>query len=263
MLFGKLVAMLAHAKGASVAIVVTVSAATATVGAATPEVQDAVREVAAAVGVDLTGTTHGANALRGCDDQKGQPAVVAQRNAADKLVRAAYEADRKALQDLRGGKDVDNRLVGEIVRKYDDQLRDTMNKALSDVAALTLGREGQVRKAAASASPSASPAGSASPKPSCTPKPSPTAAVAVASPSPDPSASPTAEPKGRVAVANRTTLDAELQSIVDKATEDMDALVEKATDEAAEVPALERGKPSDNPNKPENQGGRPSPKPTR
>src|SRR6266540_1639381 len=116
-MFGKLVAMLAQAKGASIAIVVTVSAATATVGAATPEVQDAVREVATALGFDVT-DTHGANALRGCDDQTGQPAVVAQRNAADKLVRAAYEKDHKALKDLRGGKDADNRLVGEIARTY-------------------------------------------------------------------------------------------------------------------------------------------------
>jgi hypothetical protein len=260
MLFGKLVALLAQAKGSSIAIVVTVSAATATVGATTPEVQDAVRDIAAAVGVDLS-STHGANALRGCDDQKGQPAVVAQRNAADKIIRAAYQENRKELDDLRGGKDVDNRLVGEIVRKYDDQMRDTMNKALVDVAALTLGREGQVRKAEASASASPSPSVSASPKPSCTPKPSATGAtLVVASASPDPSASPTTEPQGRVAVAGRTTLDEALQTIVDKAIEEMDDLVETATDEADAVPALERGKPS---GKPESQGGRPSPKPTR
>src|SRR6266540_2560063 len=119
-MLAKLLAYLAHAKGASIAIVVTVSAATATVGAATPEVQDAVRDIAAAVGLDI----HGANALRGCDDQTGQPAVVAQRNAADKLLRAAYEVDHKALIDLRGGKDQDNKLVGDVVRNYDDQLRD-------------------------------------------------------------------------------------------------------------------------------------------
>jgi len=262
-MFGKRVAMLAQAKGASIAIVVTVSAATATVGASTPEVQDTVRDVAAALGLDLT-DTHGANALRGCDDQTGQPAVVAQRNAADKLVRAAYEKDHKTLSDLRGGKDVDSRLVGEIVRKYDDQLRETMNKALTDVAALTLGREGQVRKAA-SASPSASPATTASPKPSCSPKPA-TTPVALATPTgtPNANASPTEQPKRRVAVANRTTLDEALQKIVDTAVEDMDKLVEKATDEAAEVPAPERDKPSDDPaNKPESQSGKPSPKPTR
>ena len=243
-MLAKLLAYLAHAKGASIAIVVTVSAATATVGAATPEVQDALR-----------------NALHVCDDQTGQPAVVAQRNAADKLLRAAYEVDHKALIDLRGGKDLDNKLVGDVVRDYDDQLRDTLNKALVDVAAQTLGREGQVRKAE-SASPAAAVVGGATPATAVGPTTCP-ATDAAASSSPKPSKSPkpsgSAE-QGRVAVANRTTLNDELQAIVDKTTKDMTTLVEKATAEVAKVPAPERGKPSDNGNKPEDRGGKPSPK---
>jgi hypothetical protein len=142
-MLAKLLAMLAQAKGASIAIVVTVSAATATVGAATPEVQNAVRDIASAVGLDLT-DTHGA---RTCADDQGQPEIVAQRNAADKLLRAAFEVDHKALTGLRGGKDQDGKLVGDVVRNYDDQLRGKLNKALVDVAALTLGREGQVGNA--------------------------------------------------------------------------------------------------------------------
>ncbi|HEV8228687.1 MAG TPA: hypothetical protein VGQ86_01925 [Candidatus Limnocylindria bacterium] len=246
-MLAKLLAYLAHAKGASIAIVVTVSAATAAVGAATPEVQDAVRDVAAAVGIDI----HGANALRGCDDQTGQPAVVAQRNAADKLLRAAYEADHKALIDLRGGKDQDNKLVGDVVRNYDDQLRDALNKSLADVAALTLGREGQVRKAE-SASPAAvvggaTPATAVGTTTACPA----TDTTAASSPTPSKSPKPSGSPEqGRVAVADRTTLNDALQAIVDKTTEDMKMLVEKATDEVTKLSA------------PEVKGGKPSAKPT-
>ena len=46
-------------------------------------------------------------------------------------------------------------------------------------------------------------------------------------------------------VAERTTLQTAIQAIVDLAIKDMDDLVTKATDEAAKVPAPERGKPSD------------------
>jgi len=238
-MLAKLLAYLAHAKGASIAIVVTVSAATATVGAATPEVQDALR-----------------NALHVCDDQTGQPAVVAQRNAADKLLRAAYEVDHKALIDLRGGKDLDNKLVGDVVRDYDDQLRDTLNKALVDVAALTLGREGQVRKAE-SASPAAAVVGGATPATAVGPTTCPDTAAG-SSPKPSKSPKPSGSPEqGRVAVANRTTLNDELQAIVDKTTKDMTTLVEKATDEVAKIPAPDRGTG----NKPEDKG-KPSAKPT-
>ncbi|MDP9282708.1 MAG: hypothetical protein M3P38_11495 [Chloroflexota bacterium] len=247
-MLAKLLAYLAHAKGASIAIVVTVSAATATVGAVTPEVQDAVRDVAAAVGLD----THGANALRGCDDQTGQPAVVAQRNAADKLLRAAYEAAHKTLIDLRGGKDLDEKLVGDVVRDYDDQLRDALNKSLADVAALTLGREGQVRKAE-STSPAVVVGGATPPTAVGTSTPCPaTDTTANSSPKPSTSPKPSGSPEqGRVAVANRTTLNDALQAIVDKTTEDMKTLVKKATDEVAKLPV------------PEVKGRKPSAKPTR
>jgi hypothetical protein len=266
-MLGKLLALIAQTKGATVAAVLVAGAATATVAATTPEVQDAVQQLTANVGLS---SSH-----RGCGDEdgQGQPVVVAQRNAAEKLLRDAYNKDHKALEDLRGGKDVDNKAVGEIVRKYDDQLRDTLNTALNDVAALTLGREGQVRKAEASASGSASPkaspstspsaSGTATPKPSCSPKPS---ASGSATPKPSESAKPSGsgkpEDQGRVAVANRTTLDPAIQAIVDKAIKDMDALVTKATDEASKVPPPDRGKPSDNPgNKPEDKGGKPSDSP--
>ena len=260
-MLAKLLALITQLKAAGVTVVLLAGATTATVAATSPQVQDAVNQLTTNVGL-----------TRACDDGQGQPAVVAQRNAADKLLRAAYQKDAKALEDLRGGgKDVDNKAVGEIVRNYSDQLRGVLNTALNTSASLTLGREGQVRKAEASASPSgsatpttaASPSTSASAKPTCTPAPS-TSASASPSASPKPSPSSSASPsegsssakvEGRVTVAERTTLDAALQAIVDKATKDMDDLVKKATDEVAKVPAPEHGKPSDNPgNKPSDKG---------
>jgi hypothetical protein len=254
-MLAKLLALIAQAKGAGLAVVIIAGATTVTVASTTPELQDAVQQLSANVGLSAS--------HRDCGDEdgQGQPVVVAQRNAADKLLRDAYNQDHKALEDLRGGKDVDNKAVGEIVKKYDDQLRDTLNTALNDVAALTLGREGQVRKAEASSliSPStaSSPSGtaSASPKPPCPPKLSESGpATPKPSKSPKPSGSGKPEDQGRVAVANRTTLDAAIQAIVDKAIKDMADLVTKATDEAGKVPPPDHGKPSDNPGKPADKG---------
>src|SRR5713101_6737938 len=261
-MLAKLLALLAQTKGATVAAVLVAGAATATVAATTPEVQDAVQQLTANIGL----SSH-----RDCGDEgQGQPAAVAQRNAAEKLLRDAYNKDHKTLEDLRGGidvdnkKDVDNKAVGEVVRKYDDQLRDTLNTALNDVAALTLGREGQVRKleeaasakaSASTASPTVSPSTSPSASgttsataKSCSPAPSLSGpATLKPSESAKPSGSGKPEDQGRVAVANRTTLDPAIKAIVDKAVTDMTALVTKATDEAGKVPPLDHGKPGDNP----------------
>lgn len=284
-MLGKLLSLIAQAKGAAIATVVVASAATATVGATDPAVQDAVNDVTSAVGSTLSNVVRTSTR---CTDNDGgsQPAVVAQRNAADKLLRAAHQDAKKALLDLRGGKNTDNKAVGEIVKKYDDQLKDALDTALTRVASVTLGREGQVRKAEASASGSAKPKGgesakpsgsgkpegSKSPRPSCSPKPSGSAAAASPTPSESPRGSGSAKPsgsgkpddQGRVAVAERTTLDAGIKAIVDQALLGFTALVKQATDEAALVPAPDRGKPSDKPdntNKPEDKGGRPSENP--
>ena len=254
-MLGKLISLLAHAKGAVVATVFIAGAATATAGATNPDVQNAFENVTTSVGTTLSAMTQ--NAVRSCTDE-GQPAVVAQRNAADKLLRDGWNDAHKALTDLRGGKDTDNKAVGDIVKKYDDQLKDTLDAALVKTAQLTLGREGQVRKLEASSSPNPSDStASASPKPSCSPKPSGSAAAASPKPSESPKASGSGKPddQGRVAVANRTTLNADVQAIVTAALKDFTDLVKKATDEAALVPAPERGKPSDKP------GGKPSDNP--
>lgn len=265
-MLGKLLSLVAQAKGAAIATVVVASAATATVGATNPEVQDAISNVTNAVGSTLAAvvptTSRCVEDGAGAKGDGGQPAVVAQRNAADKLLRDAHQDARKTITDLRGGKNADNKAVGDIVKKYDDQLKDTLDTALVKVAALTQGREGQVRKAEASGSP----------KPSCSPRPSGSAAAASPRPSESPKGSGSAKPsgspgkpedQGRVAVAERTALDADVKAIVDQAILDFAALVKKATDEAALVPAPERGKPSDKPGgKPSEQpGGKPSDQP--
>ena len=247
-MLAKLLALLAETKGGVVAVVFLAGATTATVAATSPEVENTFQQLTTNVGLSQ----------QTADCGHGQPEVVAQRNSADKYLRDAYTKDHKALEDLRGGPGTDNKAVGDIVRTYDDQLRDTLNVALNKVAALTLGREGQVRKAEASASPSASaaptPSGSPSAKPSCSPKPS-TSPSPVTSASPEPSGSGKPDVTGRLMVAERTTLDLAIQTIVDQAIKDMDDLVQKATLEAAAVPAPEHGKPSGNPgNKPENAG---------
>ena len=240
-MLAKLMALLAATKGATVAAVVVLGAATATVGATSPEVQDTVKQAVEAV----TGQTADKN-----DCDKGQPAVVAQRNAATKLIDAAFQKDQKALEDLRG-KGVDNKAAGDLIKTADGQLKDLRTKALNDVAALTLGRDGQNKPSGSpTAKPSGSPAPSASPCPSESPEASESAKP---SESPKPSGSPKAEgsakpsEQGRVAVADRTTLDANIKAIVDKAIADMDQVVTDATAKVGALPTPDHGKPSDQP----------------
>jgi hypothetical protein len=242
-MLAKLMTLLAATKGASVAAVVVLGAATLTVGAASPEVQDTVNAVVQTVTGQTTSET--ARTFRN-DCGQGQPAVVAQRNAATKLIDAAFQTDQKALQGLRG-KDVDNKTAGDLIKTADDQLKDLRTKALNDVAALTLGREGQ-NKPSGSPSPKPTPSTSPSPCPSENPE-----ANGSAKPSKSPKAEGSAKPsdQGRVTVAERTTLDANVKAVVDKAVADMHQLVKDTTALVEALPAAEHGKPSDNPgNKP-------------
>jgi len=278
-MFGKLVALLAQAKGAAAATVFIAGGVTATVAATNPEVQDSVSNVTTSISSTLSNVTQTSakNCVNGEAKGGGQPEVVAQRNAADKLLRDAWNNDKHKLNDLRAGKDVDNKTANDIIKKYDGQLKDVLDQALNDVAALTLGRVGQFEEspdptATATALPSASPAASPSPKPSCTPKPSGSSSPAAGTPATSPSASPSGsgEPaKGRVAVANRTTLNDAIKAIVDKAIKDMDQLVTDATkamDEAKlAAPSQDprgkpedKGKPSDKPGNGNGNGNKPS-----
>src|SRR5437762_11337255 len=138
-MLAKLLTLLAASKGAALAAVVVLGASTVTVGATSPDVQDAVQNVVHAV----TGQTTSETAKSFKDDcGQGQPAVVAQRNAATKLIDAAFQVDQKALESLRG-KGVDNKAAGDLIKTADDQLKTIRTRALNDVAVLTLGREGQ------------------------------------------------------------------------------------------------------------------------
>jgi hypothetical protein len=255
-MFAKLLTLLAATKGATVAAVVVLAAATVTVGATTPEVQDAVKQVVETVTGQTSTSTTARTFSSDCD--RGQPAVVAQRNAATKLIDAAFQVDQKALESLRG-KGVDNKAAGDLIKTADESLKDIRTTALNDVAKLTLGREGQDRPSGSpSAKPSKSPEASSSPCPSEAPE---------ASESPKPSGSPKAEgsakpsEQGRVTVADRTTLDANVKAIVDKAIADMAKVVTDATAKVGALPSPDHGKPSDKPgsdNKPSDNPGKPS-----
>ena len=275
-MLGKLISLLAQAKGATAVGVLVVGAATATVASTNPDVQKAINDLETTVGLTTTTTSGPGLHEDACDT--GQPEVVAQRNAADKVLRAAWQDAHKALTDLHGGKDTDNKAVNDVVKKYDDQLKGTLDAALDKTASLTLGRVGQNKtpkpsgSAAPTTSPAPSPSGSASPKPSCSPKPSASPSAAAASESPSPSESGKPALQGREAVAARTTLDADIKAVVDQAIADMNDLVKKAQDEVAAIPPADHGKPSDDHgnkpsddhgNKPsDNPGKKPTPAPT-
>src|SRR5438477_2922924 len=177
-MLAKLLTLLSASKGAAVAAAVVLGAATVTVGASSPEVQDAVQNVVNVVTGNATSDT--ARSFKN-DCQPGQPAVVAQRNAATKLIDATFQQDQKALEQLRG-KGVDNKAAGDLIKTADDQLKDLRTTALNDVAGLTLGRDGQNKPSGSpSAKPSESPKPSASPCPSSSPE-----AIEVAKPSGSP-----------------------------------------------------------------------------
>jgi len=53
--------------------------------------------------------------------------------------------------------------------------------------------------------------------------------------------------EGHVSVADRTTLDANLQDIVDEATADMDKIVADTTAAVGALPTPDHGKPADDP----------------
>jgi len=235
-MFAKLLTLLAATKGATVAAVVVLGAATITVGATTPEVQDAVKQVVETVTGQTSTSTTARTFSSDCD--RGQPAVVAQRNAATKLIDAAFQVDQKALESLRG-KGVDNKAAGDLIKTADDSLKDLRTQALNDVAKLTLGREGQ-DKASGSPKPSKSPeaTGSGAPCPSEAPE-------ASKSPKADGSAKPSQE--GRVTVAERTTLDPNIKAIVDTAVAAMAAVVKDAQAKVGALPTPDHGKPSDKP----------------
>jgi hypothetical protein len=251
-MLGKVLALLTQLKAAGATVVIIAGAATVTVAGTSPEVQDTLHQL-----------TNNLGLTQSSDCDNGQPVVVAQRNSADALLRAAHQKDQKALEDLRGGgKNVDGQKLADVLRKADGDLRDALNTSLNAVAAETLGRSGQNRSSASpAATPTASPSGSASPAPSCTPAPSASASpLANASASPKPSGSSKPDQEGRVTVAERTTLDPAIQKIVDDGIAAMAKVVTDATTAVGALPTPDHGKPSDQGKPTDNPGNKPEDK---
>ncbi len=130
-ILAKLMSLPAATKGATV---IVLGAATVTVGAAPPEVQHTMHNVIEAG----SGQTPDAD-TNDCDT--GQPEVVALRNAATTLIDAAFPAGSQAQGAARHG--CRNKAAGDLIKTADEKLKGLRTKALNDVAALTLGREGQ------------------------------------------------------------------------------------------------------------------------
>ncbi len=214
----KLLSLLATAKGAAAAGVL----ATAAVSGATVATNDDARQAVQEATENVTRVVTGAAPKTG--DEAGKPAVVAARNDADKKLRGAFKDDHTALEKLHSTHvdKTDREKLEQLVKDADKKLRDRLTKALDDVAALTLGREGRE---------------SASPRPS-----------------PKPSASPD--------IHATTVDQAKVDAIVTAAIADMKKIVADTTKAVVALPTFTPGKPSTSPgkagdNKPENPGAKP------
>lgn len=142
-MIGKLLSLISTTKGAAAAAVIAAAGVGTGVVATNSDVQNA-----------LGGAVQ--NAALAKAEPSGRPAVVAARNDADKKLREAFQDDQRKLEKLRGTKveSADRTKLEDVVKTADEKLRARLTKALDDVAALTLGREG---RESASPKPSASP----------------------------------------------------------------------------------------------------------
>ncbi len=264
-MLSKLLSLLVAGKGGAVAAAIVVAGAT-TVGVVTtsPEVQDTVSNVVNAVTTVVAPDLAQADKKKDEDKDRGEcdrgkPVVVAQRNAADKALRDAFEDQHKRLEHARDGKDLDHQKANELLQKADREMRAVLTKALNDVGALTQGREGQERdeqrnEQKAGATPAATPTGT----PTATPTPTPTSTpTATPTPAANTAATPTPTPGAKAECAASSdakkaavTLNAKIKAIVDKAKADMKAIADKALAAVAVLPAVEHGK-SDEHGKPE------------
>ncbi|GAC1489763.1 MAG: hypothetical protein NVS1B1_06930 [Candidatus Limnocylindrales bacterium] len=164
-MISKLLSLLSTAKGAAAATVIAAAGVTGGVVATNPEVQDAVGTAVQNVTETVTGVTQpSTKSPKPSDEAKAsgsaQPAVVAARNDADKKLREAAQDDQQKLEKLRDTKveGADRAKLDDAIKDADAKLRDRLTKALNDVAALTLGREGL--EASGSPKPSVKPSGS-------------------------------------------------------------------------------------------------------
>lgn len=201
-MISKLLSLLSTAKGAAAATILAAGAVGTGVVATNSDLQNT-------IGLNTPSASESPRA-----SASGQPAIVAARNDADKALRDAFQNDQQKLEKLRGTQvqGADRQKLNDIVGTADDQLRARLTKALNDVAALTLGREGLEA--------SGSPAPSASPKPSSSP-----------------------DVKASFTAASQAQVDA----IVKAAIADMDKIASDAGTAVGALPTANPGKPSDVP----------------
>lgn len=214
-MIAKLLGALATAKGAAAAGVIVAAGVTGGVVATNEDVRGAIGSAVQNVTQTVTSASPSPKA-----SATGEPAVVAARNEADKKLRDAFQDDQQKLEKLRGTKveGADRSRLEDLIKDADARLRARLTKALDDVAALTLGREGRE---------------SASPRPSG---------------SPDVRASFTAESQASVNTVVRDAI-AAMNAIVSAAERAVAALPTSAPGKPSDLPG---GKPTDVP------GGRPS-----
>lgn len=229
-MIGKLLSLLSTAKGAAAATVIAAAAAGTGVVATNTDVQNA-------LGTALQNVAQASPSPEARAEASGQPAVVAARNDADKRLREAFQDDQQKLEKLHSTKvePSDRGKLEDIVKTADEKLRARRDRALNDIAALTLGREGLVN---ASARPSGSPFAA----------PSATTSVSASAT--------TATPRALASFS--AAQQAQVDAIVSAAIADMNAITADAEKAVAALPTANPGKPS-GAGKPSGQpGGKPS-----
>ncbi len=205
-MISKLLSLLSTAKGAAAATILAAGAVGTGVVATKTDIQNP-------MGLNTPSASASASASSKASEP-GQPAVVAARNDADKALRSAFRDDQQKLEKLRGTQvqGADRQKLNDLVGTADAKLRARLTKALNDVAALTLGREGLEA--------SGSPAPSASAKPNTSPD---------------------------VKASFTTASQAQVDAIVKAAIADMDKIASDAAAAVAALPTANPGKPSDMP----------------
>jgi hypothetical protein len=158
-MLSKLLSLLSTAKGAAAATVIAAAAAGTGVVATNSDVQNAISST-------FQGTSTSAKPSEPA--HSGQPQVVSVRNDSDKALREAFQDDQKKLEKLRSTKvePADRGKLEDLIKTADEKLRARLTKALDEIGALTLGREGRESgspRPSATATPSASPAATVAP----------------------------------------------------------------------------------------------------
>ena len=188
----------------------------------------------------------------------GQPEVIAQRNAADKLLRIAGNEQHHRLTELRGGKDVDHTAANALIGDADEQLRDTLRAALDEVGALTLGRNGHADSADEEVAPDEETTEDTENENTNEDTDDEDADEDACEATEDEDSEDQdadedsdedhgkPELTGRAMVAARVTLNETLQAIVDAAVEEMTGIVDDAVDAVADLDPVTHGRSAEN-----------------